>query len=202
MGWITSAKTPRNPIPTAPMKICPIRRQDIEDGGMMTRKVDFMKRFCIFVIVSMLALFMTACGRGNANDNTGNTPLQGERVTLSAGFNHTIGLKPDGTVVADGQRLFNPGQFDVEDWTDIVSVSGGDDFTVGLKPDGTVVAVGYNSYGQINVEDWRNIIAISAGGDHTVGLKSDGTVVTVGNRAGGGLLNVRDWVLDVNINRR
>ena len=103
-----------------------------------------------------------------------------ENITdISAGKNHFVGVKADGTVVATGDNSY--GQCDVQDWTDIVSVSAGDWFTLGLKKDGTVVAVGKNDDGQCNVGDWQDITMISAGRDHSVGLKSDGTVVAIGN---------------------
>ncbi|MCR4614529.1 MAG: TIR domain-containing protein [Clostridiales bacterium] len=94
---------------------------------------------------------------------------------VSAGDDHTVGLKADGTVVAVGDN--DDGQCDVENWKDIVAISAGDEHTVGLKSDGTVVAVGKNDDGQCNVNNWKDIVAVSAGTYHTVGLKSDGTVV-------------------------
>ena len=105
------------------------------------------------------------------------------RETISAGYSHTVGLKPDGTVVASGTN-YN-GECDVSGWKDIVAVSAGGGllngyYTVGLKADGTVVAVGDNQWGKCNVSDWKDIVAVSAGGLHTVGLKSDGTVVGAG----------------------
>ena len=100
------------------------------------------------------------------------------RDTVSAGWNHTVGLKSDGTVVAAGYNKY--GQCDVSGWTDIVAVSAGSDHTVGLKADGTVVAVGDNEDGKCDVGGWTDIVAISAGDDYTVGVKTDGTVVAVG----------------------
>ena len=105
------------------------------------------------------------------------------RETVSAGDDHTVGLKADGTVVALGDNY--DGQCDVDGWTDIVAVSAAWRHTVGLKADGTVVAVGYNGSGQCDVDGWTDIVAVSAGSRHTVGLKADGTVVAVGdNRYG------------------
>ena len=104
------------------------------------------------------------------------------RDTVSAGWNHTVGLKSDGTVVAAGYNKY--GQCDVSGWTDIVAVSAGVGYTVGLKRDGTVVAVGDNGGGKRDVGDWTNIVAVSGGDRHTVGLKSDGTVVAVGDEDG------------------
>ena len=103
------------------------------------------------------------------------------RETVSAGDEHTVGLKADGTVVATEYiGDYYSGQCDVDGWTDIVAVSAGYYHTVGLKADGTVVAVGSNFSGQCDVDGWTDIVAVSAGLSHTVGLKADGTVVAVG----------------------
>ena len=112
---------------------------------------------------------------------------------ISAGTDHTVGLKSDGTVVATIYLGVNyEGQCDVSDWSDIVAVSAGDDHTVGLKSNGTVVATGDNSYGKCNVSRWGNIVAVSAGDYHTLGLKSDGTVVAKGDNDDG-QCDVSDW---------
>ena len=100
------------------------------------------------------------------------------RETLAAGYNHTVGLKADGTVVAAGS--YSCGQYDVSGWRDIVAVAAGIFHTVGLKADGTVAAAGWNDDGQCDVSGWRDIVAVAAGTEHTVGLRADGTVVTVG----------------------
>ncbi len=105
-------------------------------------------------------------------------------VAVSAGAEHTVGLKSDGTVVASGWNKH--GQCNVESWKDIVAISAGPHCTFGLKANGTVVSVGQNTdhkgkyTGQCDVEDWEGIIAVAAGGDHTIGLRYDGTVVAAG----------------------
>ena len=114
-----------------------------------------------------------------------------QRDTISAGDDHTVGLKVDGTVVVAGGWNAN-GECEVNGWKDIMAISAGDDHTVGLKVDGTVVAVGLNEDGQCNVSNWKDIVAISAGSFHTVGLKADGTVVAVGENENG-QCNVSDW---------
>ena len=118
--------------------------------------------------------------------------------TVSAGVQHTVGLKADGTVVATKYTGdYNYGQCDVSDWTDIVAVSAGGIYTVGLKADGTVVATEYTgeqyfNNGQCDVSNWTDIIAVSAGSNHTVGLKADGTVVAVGDNDSG-QCDVSNW---------
>ncbi len=99
--------------------------------------------------------------------------------TLSAGDFHTVGLYPDGTVVAVGSNHSN--QCDISRWRDIVAVSAGEGLTAGLKVNGTVVAVGNNFFGQCDVSGWRDIVAVSAGASHIAGLKSNGTVVAAGS---------------------
>jgi len=101
------------------------------------------------------------------------------RDTISAGQEHVVGLKNDGTVIATGRSSY--GSCDVEDWDNIVAVSAGRFHTVGLKEDGTVVAVGNGFDGQCDSGEWNDIVAIDAGSGYTVGLKADGTVVAVGN---------------------
>ncbi len=93
-------------------------------------------------------------------------------------YNHVIGLKADGTVVAVGQN--EDGRGDVTEWTDIVAIATGSYHTVGLRSDGTVVATGGNGYGQCDVSDWKNIVAVYASDILTVGLKEDGTIVAAG----------------------
>jgi alpha-tubulin suppressor-like RCC1 family protein len=110
---------------------------------------------------------------------------------VAAGFEYTVGLKSDGTVVAVGNN--GDGQCAVNSWVGITQVAAGAIDTVGLKSDGTVVAKGYDVYGQCSgVSSWTGIIQVAAGNSFTVGLKSDGTVVAVGNN-GSGQCNVNSW---------
>ena len=69
---------------------------------------------------------------------------------LTAGENHTVGLKADGTVVAVGDN--REGQCNVSGWTGIVQVAACEAHTVGLKADGTLVAAGLNREG-----NWRKL---------------------------------------------
>jgi hypothetical protein len=101
--------------------------------------------------------------------------------TLAAGGRHTVGIKPDGTVIATGNN--DEGQCNVDWWTDIEHVAAGFSHTVGLRETGTVVATGRNNEGQCNVDNpftWSNIELVVAGDWHTVGLRNDGTVVATG----------------------
>ena len=114
----------------------------------------------------------------------------GAEASISAGDDHTVGLKQDGTAVAVGWNY--RGRCNVSDWRDIVAVEAGATHTVGLKRDGTVVAVGDNGEGQCDVSGWQDIVAASAGFYYTVGLKRDGTVVATGWNLFG-VCNVSSW---------
>lgn len=104
-------------------------------------------------------------------------------VDIACGYDHTVGLKEDGTVAAVGDNAY--GQCDVSGWTGIVSVAAGEYVTVGLKEDGTVVATGDNTYGQCNVSEWKDIVAVVTSGRHTLGIRKDKTAVAVGDNTYG-----------------
>jgi uncharacterized repeat protein (TIGR02543 family) len=109
---------------------------------------------------------------------------------VAGGGRHTVGVRPDGTVVATGNN--DDGQCDVEGWTDIGLVAAGFSHTVGLEEDGTVVATGNNDDGQCNVDGWTDIGLVVAGDWHTVGLKNDNTVVATG-KSDEGQCDVLGW---------
>ena len=65
------------------------------------------------------------------------------------GWNHTIGLKKDGTVIASGSDEY--GECEVGDWKNIVLVIAGSEHTIGVTADGEVLATGDNRFGQCDV---------------------------------------------------
>jgi hypothetical protein len=98
--------------------------------------------------------------------------------TIAAGGRHTVGIRPDGTVVATGNN--DEGQCNVDGWTNIQHVAAGFSHTVGLEDGGTVVATGRSIEGQCTVGGWNDIGLVVAGDWHTVGLRNDGSVVATG----------------------
>lgn len=128
-----------------------------------------------------LNLWSKVYGKKYNNYNV-STKLESKNM-ISAGREHSIALKIDGTVFATG--LNNDGQCDVYNWQDILAVSAGARHSLGLKTDGTVVATGDNIGGCCDVSNWCDIIAISAGMNYSLGLKSNGTVVSIGRNNGG-----------------
>lgn len=123
-------------------------------------------------------------------------PLPVQVTILDGGDDHTVGLRPNGTVVATGDN--EDGQCNVASWKDIVSISAGLYHTVGLKNDGTVVATGMKDDKQCAVDKWKNVVDIAAGSQHTLALTRDGQVLVTGDNEHG-QLNVKGWtdVVDV-----
>lgn len=100
-------------------------------------------------------------------------------IALSAGSNHTLALRTDGTVAAWGGNGY--GQTAVPTGlNNAVAVAAGNQFSLALKSDGTVVRWGSNSYSL--PAGLNGVIAIAAGGS-ALALKSDGTVVPLDSSA-------------------
>ena len=106
-------------------------------------------------------------------------------AAVSAGFNFTLGLRADGTVVGAGRNEF--GQRDVQNWNNIVAISAGVRHSVGLRSDGTLMSAGQNNYDECKVSHWRNIVKVVAGYECTFGIKKDGRVLVSGNNKNGDL---------------
>ena len=106
-------------------------------------------------------------------------------VAVAAGYQHSVGLCDDGTVVAVGDNSF--GQCEVSDWKDIIQIAAGRKHTVGLKRDGTVVSTkvpaSEGDDGQCNTDTWTDIAYIATGSFTTIGVRKDGTVVAAGANA-------------------
>ena len=129
-----------------------------------------------------------------------------QNAYLSAGRDHALVLKADGTVVAWGGN--NEGQCNVPAGLGgVVQVSAGSMHSVAVKADGKIVGWGSNSYQQhsgypLNLDKWpgealifprdliTNAVAAAAGGRMTVVLRADGTVTVLGNSAQTTTLNV------------
>lgn len=110
-------------------------------------------------------------------------------VSANAGW-HSLGLKPDGSIVAWGGTPWgDDGQCNIPaPNSGFMAVSAGGYHSLGLKSDGSIVAWGHNYYGQCSVPAPNSgFIAISAGGFHSLGLKSDGSIVAWGYNLDGQL---------------
>jgi alpha-tubulin suppressor-like RCC1 family protein len=131
-------------------------------------------------------------------------------AAVSAGSNHTMALKSDGTLWAwgyheygklgDGTLLNRTTPVQISTDNDWVSVDAGYNHTLAVKSDGSVWSWGWNAYGQAGdgtVVDKYAPVMVSpdawmqptAGWGHSVGLKSDGKLYAWGYNADGELGN-------------
>ena len=100
-------------------------------------------------------------------------------VAVTAGYDHVVGLKADGTVVATGANQY--GQCNVGEWTDVVKVCANCSATAGLRSDGSVLFAGdlYRNYKDIYNQGTDRIIDIFGYHSDIWLLKSDGTVEAI-----------------------
>lgn len=105
----------------------------------------------------------------------------GNLTAIAAGAQHTLALRPDGSVVAWGNNSY--GQTNVPaGLSNVIAIAAGDYHSLALKADGTVTVWGDNSYGQSNAPaGLSNIVMIAAGPAHNLALRNDGTVIGWGN---------------------
>ncbi|WP_375769694.1 RCC1 repeat-containing protein [Archangium gephyra] len=131
-------------------------------------------------------------------------------VAISAGIDHSLALRADGTVWAWGGnshgQLGNgtkgwarptPGQ--VEGLTDVVAIAAGYSFSVAVRRDGTVWAWGARRADPLTVLETRltaaplegltDVVAVALGRFHGLALRADGTTVGWGVNAQGQLAN-------------
>ena len=102
-------------------------------------------------------------------------------VAISAGRDHALALRDDGTVVAWGDNRFGqvsvPGQL-----KDVTAIAAGAIHSVALRRNGTVVEWGGTREGWSPMPlGLSNVVAIAAGGSHTLALTRDGTVTMWGH---------------------
>jgi len=106
-------------------------------------------------------------------------------VEVAGGSTHSLGLKPDSTIVAWGGNEYGQCIVPVPNES-FVALAVGSYHSLGLKSDGTIVAWGSNWAGQCTVPAPNGgFVAIAGGGDHSLGLKSDGTIVAWGANTSG-----------------
>lgn len=102
-----------------------------------------------------------------------------EGIEKISAYEHVVGLRTDGTVVAVGENLY--GECDVQDWTDIVDIAASENYTLGLRADGTVVATGNNAFGACDVEGFSGVVQIEADRFFSVGRTAQGTLCYAGD---------------------
>lgn len=136
------------------------------------------------------ALYFKKCGDYSESSANYRSILNSYDGIVSAGKEHTVFLKSDGSVIAVGGN--EKGQCNTEKWTDISKVSAGGNHTAAIDKGRKAYAVGDAGKGQCDVSGWADIIDISAGENHTVGVENIGRVVATGDNTYG-QCDVDDW---------
>ncbi len=99
-----------------------------------------------------------------------------KNISVSSG--HAVGLKKDGTVIAEGAN--DNGECDVDGWKDIVQAEAVSGTTYAVHKNGSVLVAGEIDF-ESKITEWTDIISISASENIVIGLKTDGTVVVAVN---------------------
>ncbi len=124
-------------------------------------------------------------GKYNGMLNTANsTGLLGQFKAIDVEYDHTVGLRADGTVTATGSR-YNPGNYPPLGLDGVVAVATGSFHNIALRSDGIVVAWGgrrvpgslvpSDDIGRTKVPTGlRNVTAIAAGGAFNLAITTAG----------------------------
>ncbi len=165
-----------------------------------------MNRFLRVLKCAVLAaviVILTACG--GAGDGGGNPGTTSAWASVSAGADHTLAIKTDGTLWAwgnnsygqlgDGTTVDKYAPVRIGSATNWKSISAGGSHSIAVKTDGTLWAWGWNVFGQLGVGDnfdrtvptqigsatnWKSV---SVGLFHSIALKTDGTLWAWGHNA-------------------
>ena len=111
------------------------------------------------------------------------------RKSIATGYEHTVALKSDGTVIATGTN--ENGECNVSEWKDIISVYAGEYRTIGLKADGSVCVAG-KLFTNESLSALSNTTSIDVAFGVIAGIKGDGQAVAVGTSSVGAT-KVSDW---------
>ncbi|HUL78373.1 MAG TPA: NosD domain-containing protein, partial [Vicinamibacteria bacterium] len=151
------------------------------DGATATSDVDGRATFTSLSVNQQGTFQLRATAAGITVDSTPfdvvpPVPLPGFTL-VSAGSDHTCGLRADGTVGcwgsnASGESTSPGGAF--------TQVSAGQNHTCGVRSDGALACWGVNSVGESEPPTGA-FTQVGAGALHTCGLKADGTVACWGD---------------------
>jgi alpha-tubulin suppressor-like RCC1 family protein len=151
------------------------------------------------VLILILVLALTGCGGSSKSPAT---PYS-TNLAITAGADHSLALKRDGTVWAWGSNASGqlgdgtmtdslvPKKISSSSLSGVIAIAATTSHNLALKSDGTVWGWGHNYYGelgdgtymtsiltpkQISTSLLSGVIAIAMGNYHSLALKSDGTV--------------------------
>ena len=135
-----------------------------------------------FSAEAVLAVVPVAAWGSNTHGQTLVPTDVGDVVAVAAGYEHSLALRRDGSVVVWGTYFTStsPPKFP------LLAIAAASDHDVGLLPNGTVTTWGNNTPLAANVpSDLTNAVAVAAGIYHDLALRDDGGVVVWGDNTYG-----------------
>jgi hypothetical protein len=157
-----------------------------------------LRRFPAVLAASVVALVASASTAGAQSSptvfawgynssgqcNVPTPPLGLYYVQVSAGTDHTLALRSDGSAEGWGSNNFNKSVVPaLPAGLRYAQVAAGGEHSVALRSDGSIVAWGRNSEGQCNVPalpSGISYVEVAAGSYHTLARRSDGSIVAWG----------------------
>ena len=110
-------------------------------------------------------------------------PPNTDFTAVAAGWNHSIGLKSDGSIVGWGWNYY--GQATPPSGNDFIAIAAGEYYSLALKSDSSIIGWGYDGFGQATPPSGNDFTAITAGARHGLALKEDGSIVGWGRNTDG-----------------
>lgn len=109
--------------------------------------------------------------------------------SIAVGFEHTVALKADGSVLAVGKN--EHGECNVSDWKDVVSIYAAEDQTIGVKSNGQILLAGV-LWENESLSALRYATQIDIATGLMAAVKADGSAVCKGTSSVGAN-HVDDW---------
>ncbi|MBU8869893.1 MAG: T9SS type A sorting domain-containing protein, partial [Gemmatimonadales bacterium] len=111
-------------------------------------------------------------------------------VAISAGWEHALGLKADGSIVPWGlMDNFHCGGHGPN--ADFIAISGSPNYKMGLRSDGSIMSWGNTRYDLDTIlAPNENFVAIEADRSHNLALRADGSIVAWGHPSSRDLCDV------------
>ncbi len=129
-----------------------------KDAAAMAQEAEYQKSISLMRdsrYIEAINGLSAISGYKDSDDLAAECKLKMSLECISAGYDHTIGLKADGTAAAN--------------------IPPDEDLFLVCKQDQVRYLINYSNLCEVG--GWTDITAVSAGGYHTVGLKTDGTVI-------------------------
>jgi len=143
--------------------------------SMMAKARTSKLRGISVIVVCICCLFLdqssfAAAVRGWGSQVVDSTELgQKNHIAVSAGGDHGLALKADGSIVGWGYNW--NGQASPPGGNDFIAVSAGRTHSLGLKANGSIAGWGDNESGKATPPAGNDFVAVSTGGHHSLALQ-------------------------------